>query len=63
MNEQEFKRILEDAKKGEIMAIETILELYEPMVNKHAVLNGNFDEDLKQFLLLSILRKLKKFEV
>ncbi len=63
MTEQEFKRMIIGAKDGEIMAIEALLEMYEPLINKYSYINGIFDVDLKQVLMLRVLQQLNKFQI
>ena len=52
----EFDEILFRAKQGDKSAIELILELYRPLLVKNALINGAFDEDLYQELIVEIGR-------
>ena len=63
MIEQEFKRMIMGAKNGEILAIEALLEMYEPLINKYSYIKGIFDADLKQVLMLRVLQQLDKFQI
>ena len=63
MTEKDFKKLIEDAKNGKIMAVEELLEMYEPLINKYSYINGRLDDDLKQFLMLHILKRLPKFQI
>ncbi len=47
MTEQEFKEVIHRAKNGDFNALEEILKLYEPMINKHSYILGKMDEDLR----------------
>lgn len=63
MKPEEFRRILEEAIMGSHEALEKILELYDPLINKHSWVNGRFDEDLKQYILIHIALNISKFDV
>lgn len=45
-----FKEIMMKAKKGDILAKETLLNMYRPLLLKEAVTGSGFDEDLYQIL-------------
>lgn len=42
-------------------ALDKLLLLYEPMINRHSRIHGHVDEDLRQFIYLRILVNLKYF--
>ncbi len=56
----EFREILEKARGYDKKAMMEIVEMYRPLMVKYAVVGGNFDEDLYQefvyTMLLCILR-------
>lgn len=56
-----FEEILFRAKQGDSEAIEEILEMYRPLLIKNALVNGIFDEDLYQELLIEALKCIKYF--
>lgn len=58
----EFEEILFRAKQGEDLAINQILELYQPMLVKHSLVNGQFDEDLYQELVMETLKCIRYFK-
>ena len=65
MNKSEFKKVLQGAVMGSHRDLETILELYMPLIEHHSYLYGRMDEDLKQYIsyiLRSISQNLR-FEV
>ncbi len=62
MNE-EFEKTLRAAVSGDNVAIESILKQYAPLLNANSILNGRFDEDLHQHLILHIINNLKKFRI
>lgn len=62
MTSQEFESILRRAIDGDNDALMDIIELYEPLINNNSIIDGKFDEDLRQFILLRIVRKISKFK-
>ena len=49
-----FCDLLVRAKSGEKEAMEELLSMYNPMLMKHAIINGVFDEDLHRGDLLRL---------
>lgn len=62
MSSKEFELTLTQAVNGDNEAVMRIIELYEPLINNTSIIDGKFDEDLKQFILLRIVRKISKFK-
>ena len=54
MNASEFKKVLQGAVLGNHRDLESILELYMPMIEHNSYLYGRLDEDLKQYIALNI---------
>lgn len=52
----EFDEILFRAKQGEKFATEQILDMYRPLLLKNALVNGVFDEELYQELIIETLK-------
>lgn len=63
MTKDEFARTLQGAVAGRHDDLEKILELYKPMIRKHAYLQGAFDEDLHQYLLIHIALNISNFSI
>ena len=65
MNKSEFKKVLQGAVMGSHRDLETILELYMPLIEHHSYLYGRMDEDLKQYILIHIALNISnlRFEV
>ena len=61
LSNNEFREILVRAQAGDNEAITDILEMYMPLINKHSFVNGKLDEDLRQNILLQIVKSIKKF--
>lgn len=58
-----FKELLIQAKAREPQAMETILELYTPLLLKESISEGAFDEDLYQELCLLLVKCVHKFKM
>ena len=61
LSNNEFREILVRAQTGDNEAMTDILELYMPLINKHCFVNGMLDEDLRQNILLQIVKSIKNF--
>ena len=62
MNTSEFKKVLQGAVMGNHRDLETILELYMPMIEHNSYLYGRLDEDLKQYILIHIALNISKYD-
>lgn len=63
MNPEEFRIMLESAISGNRDAVERILELYAPMINGYSYIKGRLNEDLRQYILLHIIKNISKFKI
>lgn len=61
LSNNEFREILVSAQAGDNEAMTDILEMYMPLINKHSFVNGKLDEDLRQNILLQIVKSIKNF--
>ena len=61
LSNNEFREILVRAQAGDNEAMTDILEMYIPLINKHSFVNGKLDEDLRQNILLQIVKSIKNF--
>lgn len=57
----EFEELLFKAKQGEKQAIEKIMEMFQPMLLRNSLVNGRFDEELYQELLIEFLKCIRHF--
>ena len=48
MTKDEFAEVLVSAMAGNHEALEVLLKLYEPLINKHCYIYGILEEDLRQ---------------
>lgn len=62
MNSHEFRDTLERALSGDRTALETILLLYMPLINRYSRIDGELDEDLRQYILLHVVTKIGEFK-
>ena len=51
-----FKNTLLLAQQGNEMAMEKLLSRYDPLLKKCSIIQGHFDEDLYQSLILEFVR-------
>ena len=58
-----FDSLLRRAKRGEQNAINELISMYKPLLVKNAMIDGEFDEDLYQELILAFLRCIEKFTI
>lgn len=63
MTNTEFRHILQTAVAGEHKALEKIMDMYEPLINKYSFIDGEYDEDLHQYILIRIALKISKFNL
>lgn len=63
MSQEEFRLTLMEAISGSHEALEKLLELYAPLINKHSRINGQIDEDLRQYILIHIALNFSKFTI
>ena len=61
MTKMDFEAVLRGAVSGSKEALETLLKLYEPLINKHCYINGKLDEDLRQYILIHIELNIGQF--
>lgn len=54
---------LMEAISGSHEALERLLELYAPLIDKHSRVNGQIDEDLRQYILIHIALNISKFTI
>ena len=58
---EEMVFVLVSAMAGNHEALEVLLKLYEPLINKHCYIDGVLDEDLRQYILVHIALTISKF--
>ncbi len=63
MKAQEFKTVLLRAIFGSHNDVEIILKMYAPLIDRSSYLNGTLDEDLRQYILMHIIKNISKFKI
>ena len=63
MTPDEFHRILKEAVGGSHEALEILMHLYEPLIRKHSMIDGELDEDLRQYIMIHIALNISKFQI
>jgi len=61
MKNKSFESVLRRVADGDHDALEQILELYMPLIDKHSHVDGHFDEDCKQYIMMRIAMQISKF--
>ena len=61
MDKELFRITLQGAVAGNHDDFLKIIELYEPLISNHCYINGKFDADLHQYVLMHIALKISKF--
>lgn len=57
----EFEELLFRAKVKDKQAVKMLIEIYHPLLVKSALVEGVFDEELYQELLMELLRCIRYF--
>lgn len=59
----DFRGILFQAKTGDELAIIELLEMYQPLLLKTSIIEGQYDEDLYQELCITLIKCIEKFKM
>ena len=63
MRPEDFRTILTAAVAGNHDALEVILKLYAPLIDHSSIVDGQLDEDLRQYILIHIAQNISKFPI
>lgn len=63
MSEKTFREILLGAVAGNHADLEEIIRLYEPLIHRNSLIDGQYDEDLQQYILIRIALNISKFSI
>jgi hypothetical protein len=58
---RQFSEVLRAAANGDPGSVEAILARYMPLIDRQSVLDGNIDEDLRQYIIMRVIIQLRKF--
>lgn len=61
MKPEEFRLLLQGAVAGDHDALEEFLEMYMPLINNASIINGEMDEDCRQYIMMHIALNISKF--
>ena len=61
MKYNSFSELLKLAVNEDPAAVNEILRLYMPLIHRNSIIDGVFDEDCRQFILLHAAMQIKKF--
>lgn len=61
MTRDQFRTTLQAAVAGDHSALETIMEMYMPLINRYSRYAGELDEDCRQYILIHIAQNIYKF--
>ncbi len=59
----DFHDLLKRAVAGCQQSIQELLQMYAPLIDGHSYLRGKFDEDLRQYVIVHIVKNLNKFKI
>lgn len=62
INNKDFVKILAKAIRGDQQSIYQIIEIYEPLINKNARINGVFNQECKDYIVDKIIKNIKIFK-
>ena len=57
-----FDEILRRAQIGEKLAMQQLIEMYDPVIKKHSIFS-TFDEDCYQYLVIRFIKEVRKFRL
>lgn len=63
MKPDDFRAKLLKATRGDNEALADIIEMYMPLINSRSYVADKLDEDLRQYILLHILKNISKFSL
>jgi hypothetical protein len=63
MESRYFSEVLASAIAGDNDAVEALLLRYLPLISRQSVIRGNLDEDLRQYILMHVTEKIKRFVI
>ena len=63
MESRHFSEVLREAIAGIPDAVEAILSRFMPLIRKHSKMNGKFDEDMRQYIIMRIIIQIPRFDL
>ena len=62
-NNSSFEKVLRNAISGDTDAMSEIIKMYMPLINKHSIQNRKMDEDLRQYIIIHIVKSIPKYKI
>ena len=63
MKDNAFEKLLRNAINGDTDAMSEIIKMYMPLINKHSDQNRVIDEDLRQYIIIHIVKSIPKYKI
>ena len=63
MKSRKFSEVLREAIAGNPDAVEAIILRYMPLIDSRSQINGELDEDLRQYILMRIVMQIPSFHI
>ena len=63
ITKDDFRTMISAAMSGDQRALERVFEVYAPLINKYSVIEGDLDEDCRQYIMFHIARNIHKFRL
>ena len=63
MTSNEFRLVLKAAICGDREALDALLSLYMPLINRLSSFDGRIDEDCRQYIMLHIVQHISEFRI
>ena len=61
VSDDSFSALLQRARHGNTMTINDILVLYAYLIKRRSFINGAFDEECQQYIMLRVAKQIPKF--
>ena len=59
----DFERTLDAAQKGDAEAMMNLLTMFRPLLVQYSMINGRFNEDLMQSLVVKFMKAVRCFKI
>lgn len=63
MKDNAFEKLLINAINGDTDAMSEIIKMYMPLINKYSVQNRVIDDDLRQYIIIHIVKSIPKYKI
>lgn len=54
-------KLINSALEGDTAATFELILHFEPLINKHSTINGEFDQECKDYIIDNLLKQIKNF--